>query len=297
MINQLPLLSMQKIDMSDPRPAYVKIAAEIRAAILSGELAPGHPIPKGEDLAEFFEVNRATVVAAIKELRHEGFIKEGAGRVQVQDQAAMPAAGDQDHPLAPVANYAFEVGYLKRMRRTGWVALGVAEPETVAGHSFRAAAIVIALADLEGADACRAATLCVLHDTAETRIMDIDAVSRNYLDPLWSPEEITGHQTYGMPGDTSRIYRELVAEYEAAETLEAKCAKDADKLELLCTAREYQQQGYDTTEWQTTSLEALRTKNGQLIGQAIMSTSPAQWRQAFGKSYHEIKRQAKARRK
>lgn len=295
MTNQLPLLSMQKIDMSDPRPAYVKIAAEIRAAILSGELAPGHPIPRGEDLADFFEVNRATVVAAIKELRHEGFIKEGAGRVQVQDQAAMPVAGDQDHPLLPIASYAFEIGYLKRMRRTGWVSLGVAEPETVAGHSFRAAAIVIALAELEGADACRAAALVVLHDTAETRTMDIDAVSRNYLDPLWSPKEIVGHQTYGMTA--SGIYQELVAEYEAAETLEARCAKDADKLELLCTAREYQQQGYDTTEWQTTSLEALRTKNGQLIGQAVMSTSPARWREAFGKSYHEIKRQAKARRR
>lgn len=263
---------------------------------MSGEIEPGAPLPTGQELAEEFNVSRPTVVAAIKELRREGFVREqSGGRIQVQHLAALPAAGDQDHPLAPVANYAYEIGYLKRMRRTGWVALGVAEPETVAGHSFRAATIVIGLADLEGADACRAAALCVLHDTAETRTMDIDSVSRNYLNPLLSPEEIVAHQTYGMP--TSAIYQDLVAEYEAAETLEAKCAKDADKLELLCTAREYERQGYDTTEWQTTSLEALRTKNGQLIGQAIMSTKPSQWREAFSKSYHEIKRQAKARRR
>lgn len=289
---------MEKIDPDDPRPSYVQIAASIRAAILSGELVPGEPISRGQDLADYFGVARQTVSAAVKMLRDEGFIRGATGgKMYAIDQAAMPAAGDQDHPFAPIARYGYEMGYLKRMRRTGWVALGVAEPETVAGHSFRAAAIVIALADLEGADACRAATLCVLHDTAETRIMDIDAVSRNYLDPLWSPEEVIGHQTHGMPGETPTVYRELVAEYETGETLEAMCAKDADKLELLCTAREYQTQGYDTTEWLTTSLEALRTKNGQLIGQAIMSTAPASWRQAFSKSYHEIKRQAKARRR
>lgn len=288
-------MTMQKIDLTDQRPAYIQIAASIRAAILSGELEPGHPIPRGEDLAAFFEVNRTTVVQAIRELRHEGFVKDGGGRVQVETQAALPA-GDDEHPLTPVANYIYEQGFLKRMPRTGWVMLGVAGPETVGEHSYRTATVGIALAAMEGADIGQVAALCVLHDSAETRLSDIAVVSRAYLDAA-RPEAVVTHQTNGMPEAAAAAYRELVSEFEAGETLEARCARDADKLELLATSKEYEHNGYDTAEWQQTSLEALRTKSGQLIGQAIMTTDPKEWRQAFARSYHEIKASAKARRK
>jgi 5'-deoxynucleotidase YfbR-like HD superfamily hydrolase len=44
--------------------------------------------------------------------------------------------------------------------------LSIVQPETVAGHCFRAGAVGIALAALEGADAVRTAELCILHDRA-----------------------------------------------------------------------------------------------------------------------------------
>ncbi len=283
---------MQPIDPDDPRKAYVKVAASVRAAILSGELEPGAQLPTGEELAQHFDVSRNTIISAVRILRDEGFIRTTpGGGMYVQRQAALPVA--EEHPLAPVASYIFEIGFLKHTPRTGWLMLGIPDPESVAEHSFRAAVIGITLASMEGADIGRTVAMCVLHDTAETRLSDIASVSRAYLAAA-RPEAVSAHQTDGMPDSAKDAHRELVAEFEAGVTLEARCARDADKLELLATAREYERQGYDTAEWQQTSSEALRTKSGQWLGQAVLTTSPVWWK-AFADSYHEIKAAAKNR--
>ena len=54
--------------------------------------------------------------------------------------------------LEQLTGYLYEMGLLKRFRRTGWFILGVDDPESVADHSFRAAIIATALAALEGAN-------------------------------------------------------------------------------------------------------------------------------------------------
>jgi putative hydrolase of HD superfamily len=286
---------MQPIDPDDPRKPYVKVAASIRGAILAGDLEPGTQLPTGDHLAEQFGVSRNTVINATRLLRDEGFVttRPGGGS-WVQDQARLPA-GQEDHPLAGVASYIYELGFLKNSPRTGWNMLGIPLPESVAEHSFRTTAIGIALAVMEGADIGHTTALCVLHDTAETRISDIASVSRAYLIATRA-EKVAIDQTAGMPDKMRETYRNLVAEFEAAETLEARCAKDADKLELLAQAKEYERQGYDTAEWQQTSSEALRTESGQLLGQAILTTSPVWWK-FFADSYHEIKATAKNRSK
>src|SRR5215467_10762981 len=104
---------MQAIDPEDPRRPNVQIAASIRAAILSGELEPGQQLP-GEELAKFFGVTRVTIGNAIRTLREEGFVrtKTGSG-VYVRDQASLPVPRDQDHALAGVAAFLFEMGHLK----------------------------------------------------------------------------------------------------------------------------------------------------------------------------------------
>jgi putative hydrolases of HD superfamily len=70
---------MEPVDTADPRKPYVQIASSIRAAILNGELEPGMPLPPGHELAAFFGVSRMTVVAAIRTLREEGFVRSQAG--------------------------------------------------------------------------------------------------------------------------------------------------------------------------------------------------------------------------
>ena len=286
---------MEPINRDDPRKPNVQVAASIRADILCGELEPGVQLPSQEELARIFDVARMTVSSALRTLQDEGFLDiQPHHGVFVTDRTKHPVADNGHHPLEPVASYVYEMGFLKRTPRTGWLMLGVPNPESVAEHSFRAATIGIALATLEGADVGRTTAMCVLHDSAETRISDIASVSRAYLIAT-RPEAVSVDQTAGMPDETAAAYRELIAEFERGETLEARCAKDADKLELLATAREYERNGYDTTEWQQTSTEALRTKSGQWLGQAIIATSPVEWWQSFTASYHEIKATAKKR--
>jgi putative hydrolase of HD superfamily len=287
---------MQPIDPDDPRPAYTQVAASIRAAIQSGELEPGAKLSTQDELASFFRTSRVTVANAVRALKEEGYVRSlPGGGVWVRDQARMPVANGQTHPLTGVADYAYEMGQLKRTPRMGWLLLDIGNVESVAEHSFRAAIFGLVLASMEGADIGRTTALCVLHDAAETRIGDITSVTRPYLTTTKTPEAVSIDQTERMPPDTATEIRELVGEFEEGKTLEARCAKDADKLELLTQAREYETQGYDTGEWQATSIEAVRTGSGKLLAQAILNTHPHEWRKLLAASYHENKADAKRR--
>src|ERR1700688_4828769 len=149
---QLAWLDMQHIDAADPRQPNVQIAASIRAAILTGELAPGAQLPAGHELARFFGVSRMTVQTAIRTLREEGFVRTRTGSgVYVRDQAALPVPSEEDHPLAGTATFLFEMGQLKNLSRAGWLLLGIPLAESVAVHSFRVAITGITLAAMEGA--------------------------------------------------------------------------------------------------------------------------------------------------
>jgi 5'-deoxynucleotidase YfbR-like HD superfamily hydrolase/biotin operon repressor len=286
---------MQPIDLDDKRPRHVQIAASIRAAILTGELAPGEQLPSGDELAQFFGVSRLTVTSAIRTLRSEGFVRSRAGSgVYVRDLASQPTANGQEHPLAGTAAFLHEMGHLKNLPRSGWLLLGIPQPESVAEHSFRVCITGITLAAMEDADIGRTAALCILHDAHETRIGDVPSVGRAYITTA-IPEAVTAHQTSAMPNQAATAVQELVAEYETNKTLEAQLAHDADKIETLLQAVEYGAQGHDTEAWRETSVAALRTDAGRLLAQAINTSSPHAWWSAFAASYHELRASTRGR--
>src|SRR5262252_2497593 len=270
---------MQPVDPADKRQPNAQIAASIRAAILTGELAPGSQLPPGHELAKFFGVSRMTVQTAIRTLRDEGFVRS---------QASLPVPTEKDHPLAGVATYLFEMGHLKHLTRSGWLLLGIPQPETVAEHSFRVGVVGIMLAALEDVDVGRTAALCLLHDAHETRIGDVPSVGRAYVTTA-IPEAVSAHQTSAMPDAVAKVVQDLVAEYEAGQTLESRVARDADKVETLLQAVEYQAQGHDTSAWRESSLAALRTDAGRWLARAIGSTNPHGWWSAFAASYSELR--------
>ena len=278
---------MQPIDRTAKRQPNVQIAASIRAAILSGELEPGAQLPTGHELAKFFGVSRMTVQTALRTLREEGFVRSRTGSgVYVRDQASLPAAGLADHVLSGVAAYLFEMGHLKRLARASWLLLGVSQPETVAEHCFRAGAVGIALAALEGADVGRTAALCTLHDAHQTRNGDVLSVARAYVTTAM-PTAVTAHQTSAMPSAVAKIFQDLVAEYEAGQTLESQLARDAHEIETLLQAAEYRAQGHDTQAWRETSTAALRTGSARQLAQAIGTADPHSWWSAFMTSNHQ----------
>ena len=187
--------------------------------------------------------------------------------------------------LEGLTNFLYEMGLLKRYKRTGWMIAGIDNPESIAEHSFRTAIIGYLLAVMEGADPAKTAALCLFHDTQETRIGDVPSVGKAYVVTAPNPE-VTADQVAGFPAEASQAVRELVEEYEARQSLEARLAKDADKLECLIQAREYQAQGHeDVPPWIETSAAALQSPSARQLAEACQQVPPRQWWKAFAESY------------
>lgn len=179
---------------------------------------------------------------------------------------------------AGMARFAYELGVLKRTRRSGWWHAGVRDPESVAEHSARAAQLAALIAAEEGADPVRAAFLALWHDSQEARTGDVPRAAKPYLDRA-SNRAITADQVAGLPDTAATAIREAVDEYESQDTLEARCARDADKLECLIQALEYRSAGYqDVTPWIETSKAALRTDTARRIADAAAELAPLSWR-------------------
>jgi len=177
------------------------------------------------------------------------------------------------------AGYLFEAGLLKLSKRTGWWIAGIKDPESVAEHSFRTAIAGMMIASMEGADPTRTAMLCILHDTPEARIGDIPHVGRNYLTATMA-EDIAADQTAECPEPMAAVVLEAIGEFESGLTPEAICAKDADKLECLVQAVEYQHGGASTVgPWIVNSLAALQTDTARAIAQAALEGNPLDWQQ------------------
>lgn len=74
------------------------------------------------------------------------------------------------------------------------------------------------------------------------------------------------------------MIRDAVAEFEAYQTPEAVCAHDADKLECLLQAREYQSVGAgDIDAWITSSERSLRTETARRLAGDAKTTPPGVW--------------------
>lgn len=178
-------------------------------------------------------------------------------------------------------SFLYEMGHLKRSKRTGWWFAGVKDPESVAEHSHRTALIAALLALLEGGDPGRAALMALFHDTQESRTGDIPSVGRSYLQAVPNPQ-ITSDQVRDFPEKVGHTLIELVEEYEARESREAILARDADKLECLLQAREYQAQGYaDLSSWIETSAAAVKSDSAKELVRLGRELSPSLWWEAF----------------
>jgi DNA-binding GntR family transcriptional regulator len=93
---------MASLDPDDPRAPYLQVAGGLRAAIRSGEYAPGAQLPTYQELAETWGVAINTAKSAVTLLRDEGLVvtQHGKGsfvRTQPADgeAPARDGAGDE----------------------------------------------------------------------------------------------------------------------------------------------------------------------------------------------------------
>jgi putative hydrolase of HD superfamily len=184
-----------------------------------------------------------------------------------------------------IAAFGFEVGHLARSPRSGWLLAGVRDPESVAEHSHRAAVLAYIIATVEGADPKRACTLAVFHDLPETRTTDLHSVAKRNVTAV-DPQQIIKDQTAGLPPAVADAICAVIAEVETVSTVESACAKDADKLDCLLRAREYQAEGYtQLTPWVDSMAAAMRTDTGKILARRAQQVAPSVWWDEVVSSY------------
>src|SRR5512139_1915624 len=127
-----------------------------------------------------------------------------------------------------LAKFLYEMGQLKRVKRSGrWIA-GVKDPESVAEHTFRTAVIAYVLARLEEVDPGKAVLMALFHDMPETRTNDAHRIVRRYADWGSVDRKAVDEQSKRLPDEMAKQMVALFEEFEKEVSLEAKVVRDAD---------------------------------------------------------------------
>ncbi|MFD5090397.1 GntR family transcriptional regulator [Amycolatopsis thailandensis] len=100
---------MDGYDLSDPRPAYLRIATLVRDQIQLGDLKPGDQLPSMRALAEQYEVGVETIKRSLELLRAGGVIVSRQGKGSFVSERA----DDAPASLPPSAGIADQVDALR----------------------------------------------------------------------------------------------------------------------------------------------------------------------------------------
>jgi putative hydrolase of HD superfamily len=131
-------------------------------------------------------------------------------------------------------------GRLKRLKRAGWVRVGVPEPESVADHSYRLALLALLLGPRLGLNVEELVRLALLHDLAEARVGDLTPADGIPPDEKQSRETAAfGEIVEAVPEGPE--LRATWREYEQGAGREARAVRQLDKLEMALQALEYEQ--------------------------------------------------------
>jgi len=147
-------------------------------------------------------------------------------------------------PAAAIVATLARLHPLARVPRAGWLLRGVAEPESVASHCHAVALLTQLVCDAwpGSFDAARAVAMALVHDCAEVVTMDIpmpagDAAFREAK----SRTELAAFASL-FAGSSVRA-PELFAEFERAETPEARLVRGLDKVQMMIRATCYEREG------------------------------------------------------
>ncbi len=182
--------------------------------------------------------------------------------------------------LKKVVNFLFELGQLRFTPRSGWHQLGIKDPQNDAEHTVRTAQIAFVLASMEGhKNPCHCATVALFHDIAEIRTGDMNKISKRYHytdEKLADDEQVAG---LGKVGENVLIVKK---EFQEGQTYASKIAKDADRLELMLTAKELLSQGYsDAEQFFLSGFVGMETESAKQIAEELRDADPAAWWKAI----------------
>lgn len=179
-----------------------------------------------------------------------------------------------------ITNFLYEMGQLKRVKRSGWWLININNPESVAEHSHRAAAVGYFLAKMEGMDdleTYKVVMMCLFNDMHEARINDLHKVGHSYINFKEAETKAFKDQS-GPLGSMGAELFSLHNEFQQQKTKESLVARDADLLENALQAREYIKLGYaDAQNWIDNIWKVIKTKSGKDMLCTVESIDPNDW--------------------
>jgi 5'-deoxynucleotidase YfbR-like HD superfamily hydrolase len=200
--------------------------------------------------------------------------------------------GTSPRDAAAIVEFGFEAGGLKLLPRAGWLLAGQPSPESVADHSWRVGVLAYLIAHQEGANADHAAVLGMFHDFPEVRTGDVPSVGKPYVQTA-SPHQVIADQTEALPAKLAAHIVALVDEHEAAKsakaTAEARCSRDADKLDCLLQALTYGRAGNSQLgPWVSSMADAVATVSGRALVEAALVSEPGAWWRGFAENFGRL---------
>ena len=175
-------------------------------------------------------------------------------------------------------NFIEEAGMLKRVKRSGWWVLGIKNPESVAEHSFRCAVLGYILARMEKIPPYKAMLMALFNDIHEARINDLHKMAQRYIRFKNAEDEAFKEQIDPLPKVLKNELKNMHSEYRKQSTKESIIARDADILECLIQAKEYEEHGYtEAVKFMKKAPAALRTKSAKALWSLAKKMKLNEW--------------------
>ena len=176
--------------------------------------------------------------------------------------------------MSRISDLLFQARMLKAIPRSGFGFLGAGR-ESVADHSFSTAFIAFVISRMEPqVNALRLISMSLVHDLTEARIGDLNSVQKAYVtaDETKALGDTVAHLPFGDS------LAELIDEYQANQSPEARLAHDADQLALILDLKALSDLGYQSpSKWLPPVVRRLRTETGRQLAEEILQTEWDAW--------------------
>ncbi|MEI8348542.1 MAG: HD domain-containing protein [Candidatus Omnitrophota bacterium] len=180
--------------------------------------------------------------------------------------------------LKKILEFIAEAGMLKRVQRSGWSVLGIKGAESVADHSFRCAVLGYVLAHMEKVSPYKVLLMTLFNDIHEARITDLHKMAQTYLDTQEAEDTCYTAQVRPLPFSMRTELESLHCEYRRQHSQESIIARDADILECLIQAKEYQEHGFlQAAKFMHKAPKFLKTKSAKVLWQLAKKTALNDW--------------------
>ena len=123
-------------------------------------------------------------------------------------------------------------------------------------------------------DVDRIVKMCMFHDLPEARTGDQNYVNKKYVEVNIKKAV----EDMAMPLPFGGEIRDLIEEFEAGTSEEARVARDADQLEFIIARKEHRDLGNTyAQEWLEFSVKRLQTDAAKSLAKTILETDSSLW--------------------